>query len=365
MRTFLTIIIVLILGFGGALIAERVEPTKSLIDQYLGPWLAQVSPPPPPDPEPAPLLPLPDGVQSHAMAELTAFGLTPCFPYIQRTPEAERPWLSGQLVPTGLFDRGSLPPAPDLKMYPGLIKIEGMRSLDGLEREHCAAARVSEHWFITAAHCLMDTSSDRSRPVYDVVALTPSEDIRAADTQFVSIEGAVCHAAYDMGRTRFANDIALFYLKDVSAFRDVAIADLETPADALIPFDFRRAYVAGWGKNGGARFLQGGPISIIVAGEAILVGERIGPRGPNIGDSGAPLYLRTENGPLVVGTLSQVAQDDDENGQRSIYIRTNPVMDWIQRAMEICEQDDRFVCARPSLIPPPTESDGQSVADSP
>ena len=36
MRIFLTIIVMLSLGFGGALVAERVEPTKSLIDEYLG-----------------------------------------------------------------------------------------------------------------------------------------------------------------------------------------------------------------------------------------------------------------------------------------------------------------------------------------
>jgi hypothetical protein len=351
MRTFLIIIAMLILGFGGALIAERVEPTKSLIEEHLGPWLAQVSPPEP-EPEPVPLLPLPEGEPSHAMAELAAFGLTPCFPQMQRDAKAERPWLSGQIIPTGLFDRGSLPPPPDLADYPGLIKIEGIRSADGMEREHCAAVRVSEHWFLTAAHCLMDTSTDRSQPMYDVIALTPSEDIRAPDTRIVPVVGAVCHAAYDLGRTRFANDIALFYLEEVEAFADVAISKLETPADELIPFDFRRAYVAGWGKNGGARFLQGGPVSIIVAGEAILVGERIGPRGPNIGDSGAPLYLRTDEGPIVAGTLSQVALDEDQNGERSIYIRARPMLDWIHRAIEICAQGDGFVCERPSSHAP-------------
>ena len=196
MRTLLIIIAMLILGFGGALIAERVEPTKSLMDEHLGPWLARVSPPPEPELAPAPLLPLPEGETSHAIAELAAFGLTPCFPQIERAPEADRPWLSGQILPTGLFDRGSLPPAPDLADYPGLIKIEGIRSLDGIEREHCAAVRVSEHWFLTAAHCVLDTSIDRSRPIHDVIALTPSEDIRAPETQIVAVEGAVCHGSW-------------------------------------------------------------------------------------------------------------------------------------------------------------------------
>jgi hypothetical protein len=365
MRIFLTLIVMLSLGFGGALIAERVEPTKSLIDEYLGPWLAQVSPTPPAQPDPAPLLLLPEGAKSHAVAELAAFGLSPCFPLLERAPASERPWLSGQIIPTGVFDRGALPPPPDLADHPGLIKIEGMRSRDGLEREHCAAARISEHWFITAAHCLIDTSRDRSRPVYDVIALTPSEDIRAPETRHVVVEGAVCHAAYDMRGTRFANDIALFYLADISAFGSVAIAQVETPEHGLIPFDFRRTYVAGWGKNGGGRFLQGGPVSIRVAGETMLAGERIGARGPNIGDSGAPLYLPTDDGPVIVGTLSQVSQDESENGARSIFIRIKPMMDWIRRGMEICEQDERFVCHRQVLLPLPTELDGQSVADSP
>ena len=365
MRIFVTIIVMLSLGFGGALIAERVEPTKSLIDEYLGPWLEQITPSPPAPTDPAPPLPLSEGAQSHAVAELAAFGLTPCFPQIERASEPKRPWLSGQVVPTSVFDRGALPPAPDLGDYPGLIKIEGIRSRDGLKREHCAAARISEHWFITAAHCLIDTSPDRSRPVYDIIALTPSEDIRAPETQHAAVEGAVCHAAYDMRGTHFASDIALFYLTDVSAFSSVAIANLETPEHDLIPFDFRRAYVAGWGKNGGARFLQGGPVSIRVAGETLLAGERIGTRGPNIGDSGAPLYLHTDDGPLIVGVLSQIAQDEFENGEHSIFIRLKPMMDWIRRGMEICEQEGRFVCQRQALSPLPTELDDHSVADSP
>jgi len=152
-----------------------------------------------------------------------------------------------------------------------------------------------------------------------------------------------------MNRQQYPNDIALIYLEDVSAFSEVAIASLESSQHDLIASDFQNTYISAWGKNGGTRFLQGGPVEMAEIGEAVLIADRIGEKGPNVGDRGAPLYLETDEGPLVIGTLSQVTQDTETNGDRSIYIRTKTVYDWVQRTMEICEQDGRYVCLQPML----------------
>lgn len=365
MRAFFLLVLMLLIGFFGGLYADRVEPAKSLITQYIAPVLDRIVPDQPPKPEPEPVSPilLEEDEENLAPEALLAFGIETCFPRQTLTEVTERPWLNRDVNAQGLFDRAALPASPDLSDYPGLIKIEGIRSPLGNEREHCAAVRVAEHWFLTAAHCIIDLDIRTAKPTFDVIAITPSDDVRSEETQVVPLAGAICHAAYGMNRQQYPNDIALFYLEDVSAFEMVQIASLETAEHALTPADLRRTYISGWGKNGGTRYLQGGRISIVESGEAVLIGERIGPRGPNVGDSGAPLYLTTEEGPLVIGTLSQVTQDADQNGERSIYIRTKTMHDWISRTITICEQEDRYVC----LPPPPVEAENitESVANNP
>ncbi|MEO1303666.1 MAG: S1 family peptidase [Pseudomonadota bacterium] len=344
MRLFLIFFLALALGFFAALFGERAPSTKSLFETHVTPLVEQVISPPAPEPVATSPLPLAADQAFHARAELDAFGIRPCFPHTATEPPTEQPWLTRDTSAQALFDRGAIPPSPDLTDYPGLIKIEGIRSLDGDAREHCAAVRIAEHWFLTAAHCLSSAQFPAPQITYDAIAITPSDDVRSDTTEVAPIRGAICHTAYGQGRQSVMNDFALFYLDDVSAFAPVTIAALETPEDGLIPFDFRRTYIAGWGKNGGGRYLQGGPVNVIRAGEALLIAERIGTRGPNVGDSGAPLYLSRETGPIVVGVLSQVAQDSVENGERSIYVRAKSMHDWITRTLAICEQDGRYVC---------------------
>ena len=365
MRVFVFFILVAVISFAGGIIADRVEPTKGLISQHAAPLIEQIIGPPKPAPAQDLPLRLADGESRLSAAELAAYGIESCFPKRALPPEEDRPWLNWSHQTAGVFDRGALPPAPDLADYPGLIKIEGIRTESGTEREHCAAVRVSEHWFLTAAHCILDLNYEAGQPTIDVIAITPFEDLTDEATEVVPLTGAICHSAYGTSRRQYPNDIALFYLRDVSAFEPVEIARLETPEHELIPFDFRRAHIAGWGKNGATRYLQGGPVTIVEAGEAVLIGERIGPRGPNVGDSGAPLYVTREDGPLVVGTLSQVTQDRNENGLRSVYVRTKTMQDWSTRARTICEQNGRYVC-RPNIPATPEDANGsESVAASP
>lgn len=347
MRAFLLLLLLLILGFAGGLYADRVEPSKSWIERHLAPWIKHIAPSRSAaalDPVEATPLALPDGDGQHSAGALAGVGASPCFKRAASEPEVAPPWLQrGRPEPT-VFDRGRLAEAPDLADHPGLIKIEIIRQPDGSEREHCAAVRVAEHWFLSAAHCVRDITIQPPKPLIDMIAITPENDVQSETAQAVPISGAVCHSAYAMPRRAFLNDVSLLFVSDVSAFADVPVAVLETDAHDLLPRDMRRTYIAAWGKNGGTRYLQGSRVSIVHAGESILVAERIGARGPNVGDSGAPLYLMYENGPLVIGVLSQVTQDFEQNGARSLYVRLRTINDWITRTIAICEQNGRFVC---------------------
>lgn len=340
MRSFFLLIFGLLLGASAALTAANISPTKERLAPYIERIFANFGE--------GPQLTVADirpNESTFLPTQLAAFAIEPCFPRLAAFEVTERPWLDRDLTATAL-EGTQLDPFPDLADYPGLIKIEGIRSTAGSQREHCAAVRVAEHWFLTAAHCIIDLDIATAKPTYDVIAVTPDVDVRSEAIAVQSLTGAVCHSAYGMNRQQYPNDIALFYLDDITAFEDVEIAQLETMETRLLPRDLSEVYISGWGRNGGTQYLQGGRVLITEPGEAVLVADKVGARGPNVGDSGAPLYAATPDGPLVVGVLSQVTQDRDQNGDRSIYVRAASMYEWIQQTMAICEQDGVYLCSR-------------------
>lgn len=349
MRVFFGLLFGLIIGIGAGIFADRNDLTRDFIDPYFEKLVdsetsVEIEPEEPE--ELAPLLELADGASNFSSTELANFGVEPCFPRSSHAAPDERPWLERDIDVGGFVERSDLSSFPDLSDYPGLIKIEGIRSNTGSQREHCAAARIREHWFLTAAHCIVDLGIDTARPTYDVIAVTPAIDANAEGIEVVSVTSALCHAAYGMNRQQYPNDVAVFYLEDVSAFEDVAIVEIETSDLALLSSDFANLYVSGWGKNGGTRYLQGGAVTMRELGEAVLITDRVGLYGPNVGDSGAPLYAKRGDEALVVGVLSQVTQDSDGRGDRGIYIRAKSIADWVDRTTRICEQDGLFLCHR-------------------
>lgn len=345
MRVFISLLFGLIIGVGTGIFADRTTPTKELIDPYFEMVVQSDTPDElETEAEAAPPLQLVEGADAFTSAELANFAIEPCFPRTNRADPEMRPWLSREVDAGGFIERSELQSFPDLAAYPGLIKIEGIRSSSGSQREHCAAARISEHWFLTAAHCIVDLGISTARPTYDVIAVSPAIDANEAGVEVVSVTSALCHSAYGMNRQQYPNDIAVFYLEDVSAFESVAIVGIETADLGLLSPDFANIYISGWGKNGGTRYLQGGRVTMREAGEAVLITDRVGTHGPNVGDSGAPLYVDRGDGPLVVGVLSQVTQDIDGRGDRGIYIRAKSISDWVHRATRICEQDGAFLC---------------------
>ncbi|MEM1086426.1 MAG: S1 family peptidase [Pseudomonadota bacterium] len=339
MRSFFVLVFGMIVGAAGALTAANMSPTREIVAPYIEQIFTADAP--------TPLL-LADEVllseEVFTASQLAPFAIEPCFPREAAVSVSEKPWLERDLASSAL-EGTQLDTFPDLADYPGLIKIEGIRSTAGSQREHCAAVRIAQHWFLTAAHCIIDLDIATAKPTYDVIAVTPDVDVRREGIRVQSLRGAVCHSAYGMNRQQYPNDIALFYLEDVSAFEDVMIAPLETMDARLLPRDLNSVYIAGWGRNGGTQYLQGGPVRITEPGEAVLVADKIGRRGPNVGDSGAPLYASTPDGPLVIGILSQVTQDRDQNGDRSIYVRSMAMHEWIMQTMAICEQNGVYLCS--------------------
>jgi hypothetical protein len=345
MRVFFLIVLSLLIGGALGIFADRHPETRAWLDR-----LYEV----PSIPAASPYAPLPDLSLLSEDARLIEgiydpkaledFGIRHCFYGLSDKVPLDRSWLQRDTTTRGLTDIPKPEIIPDLAEYPGLVKLEIIRSQLGSDREHCSAVRVDKHWFLSAAHCFESEDPDRALPIFDIIAETPSEDVRSAGTRVAPLRGALCHSEHGVSRYRYSTDIALFYVADVSAFSKVAIAPLEYNGMHLARSAFEKSYISGWGSNGGSRYLQGGPVSLSLLGESVLISERIGARGPNVGDSGAPLYINYGEGPLVVGILSQVTQDTYAQGETGIYVRVKSIKDWVERTKKICEVEGAYVC---------------------
>ena len=125
--------------------------------------------------------------------------------------------------------------------FPGIVKMEPRKILGetSFASGHCSATRISEHWFVTAAHCLDDD--------YDEVMLvTHSETLSSPLAKRIFATSSICHAAFEGGATRYANDIALVHIGDneLAEIESVPIAKFGATDDRLLPVNYADARMA-------------------------------------------------------------------------------------------------------------------------
>ena len=331
MRYFLLVILCLCIGAGAALFADRSPGLRPHIDSTL----ATIAPSEVSVSERDGMIP---------RGELIRRSMLTCFERDDSHFTTPPAWMTRR--PLGVLAEHveAVRPHPDLDLHPGLVKLEQIQSNSGLKRQHCAATRIAENWFLTANHCVrLRGVGDRA---VDMIIVAPAEDVMQQDAVIVPVTGAVCHAAWYSDTGKFDDDVALLYVQDPSLLAGVDIAVMDSGSAPLPHSAYESAYFAGWGKNGDNRFLQGGPVRVSRIGEAFILAEAQSEFGPCVGDSGGPLYVDRDGGPRVVGILSSVTTDACPPYDRAFYMRVKSFENWTRTVMLLCRQNGRFVCGR-------------------
>ena len=345
------LLIVLFAGMVAGVLADRTLSLREQIDPVYQKWtdsaapLGEVI-------EPNEVASLPTTLAGLDIAldadQLAALNLVACYRAQLGAEDIERDWLNLDQIQATQANAPRPDTFPDLSIHPGLVKIELIKSPLGSNREHCGATRISRNWFLTAAHCFQAKDPGQRIELFDAIAVTPREDVRGADTASVPIKAAFCHAGFGNENGTlwqgYSNDVALFYLEDVDVFSDVQIAPLERAGLQPDNSAYTNTYISGWGRNGASRYLSGGPVQISQFGEALLVTQRIDGVGPDVGDSGSPLYADFGQGPMVIGVLSSVTTSEDETQKPATFVRVKSVLDWTRRGVSVCEENGELVC---------------------
>ncbi len=233
----------------------------------------------------------------------------------------------------------------DRSNFPGIVKLEPRRRIPGTTRTssgHCAATRISDQWFVTAAHCL-DSE-------YDTVTLVTGVN-RLNDPAATRVEAqtTICHSSYGGSAEEYANDIALIKLGSEAAatLREVPIARFGSTQKLLGATNYPTVDMAGWGLTGFSGNLSNELLTAQLrtnnVGPAIISIASQNGAGPCVGDSGGPLYVSEADGEkTLVGVLSVVENnlstgkfcEGDYNGR---YTNLQGFQTWIDAVIDVCD----------------------------
>lgn len=235
--------------------------------------------------------------------------------------------------------------------FPGIAKLEPRKiiSENAYSSGHCGATRISNNWFVTAAHCLDEN--------YDVTVLKIGhEKLDGPVVREIEADWSACHAAYAGQEGGLANDIAMVHVSDDTAanLADIPIAPLLSDQEVMSPLTTPTARMAGWGltEPGGSlsTTLLGTQVDVKSIGPAVIKVSSVNGSGPCVGDSGGPLFVAGEQGqPVLWGVLSGVEKSSDvacSGDYVARYTNLQGYTNWINDVMAACAANPNL-CTKP------------------
>ncbi|MEO0465588.1 MAG: trypsin-like serine protease [Pseudomonadota bacterium] len=233
-----------------------------------------------------------------------------------------------------------------LDAFPGIVKMQPVERMSPTEfaSGHCGATRISDNWFITAAHCI-----EKPYDEIQFIAGTVNLDSLENATTFNGAN-AFCHSGYTGQDTSMVNDIALVRVDDdiVPALTSIPIASYGRPDELLSPVNYQTARMAGWGSTRHGSLpsdeLLTTDLELVTASPGVILVKSTG-IGPCQGDSGGPLYVTEEDGQqTVVGVLSNVRAPSTQvpcsGTYLSAYTNVGGYVDWVEALIAACEAND-------------------------
>lgn len=229
--------------------------------------------------------------------------------------------------------------------FPGIVKLEPKRRIPGTTRTssgHCAATRISDQWFITAAHCL-DSEYDEVTIVAGVNQLNNPAAVR------LSAETTICHSSYGGSAEEYANDIALIKMAPEAApfLETVPIADYGLTEKLLGATNYPTVDMAGWGLTSFSSSVSNELLTATLktnnVGPAIISIASMGGSGPCVGDSGGPLYVTEDDGSKVLVGMLSVVENNLSTGKfcegqyNGRYTNLQGFLPWVEAVMNVCD----------------------------